>query len=700
MSLTSHDEPLTALRGCGPKTVSRLNSRGLNTLSDLAFFLPTAFEDRRKTLSLETAVDGEAGSMTGEVEKVVWAGPPGRRHLEVVLGAGGGSVTLIWFKARKGFAQKFVHGSELCASGKIRRYRKRLQMIHPDIRPKGSASEGIVARYPKIQGIPAKRVRDLCRQASDLVAKDLDDGISSSVLDLTGLPPLGEAVWFLHHLPEDLDAEQTDAILMQRHPAQLRWIFGELYLLQLELLQKRMRWAARKAIALEKLSGEELLELQDVFGFVPTSAQARAMEEIGGDLSRDRPMQRLLSGDVGSGKTAVAFAAAHQALKAGVQVAFMAPTEVLAQQQTATLSRWGASFGHRVCLLTGQSQGQARQRAESLLETGAAGLVVGTHALLSETTRFHGLGLLIIDEQHRFGVAQRQLLRDKGTDRQHAPHLLVMTATPIPRSLALTIQGDLDLSMIDELPRGRVPCRTHLFTHDRKKEAFCLLKELLTQKASVYVVCPAVDESDQKGLTAAKATASRFRKAFPELGVGLLHGRMKPSEKQQSLERFAAGTDKILVATTVIEVGLDVPQASVILVVDAQRFGLSQLHQLRGRVGRSPGMTSHCLLLAGPEITDQAIERLETLVATNDGFKVAEVDLAQRGFGDLLGTAQKGFKGLSLSWAQSHAHLVGLARQASLALLSSDPRLELPEHALLKEALEARKRRIFGAESG
>lgn len=697
-ALTTVQEPPTVLKGCGPKMAERLALKGLSTVADLALFVPVGYEDRRALTAHSDLEEGMTATVEGRVDRTVWAGPPGRRHLEVHLEPENDvRLVLVWFRANRGFASKFESGLRVAASGKVYRYRKRFQMNHADVCPPEEAERVIVPVYPRVEGVAARRLRALCLQASKRASEGLDDGVPAELLHPFNLPTLREALHFLHDIPEDLDPDETTALLDGRHPAQQRFIFGELFLMQLELALKRAEWSGLQA---EGCPPRSTRDLEDVFGFTLTQAQRRVIEEIASDLAETRPMQRLLQGDVGSGKTAVAFSAAHQVLCSGMQVAMMAPTEILALQHFRTLKAWAEKTGHRVTLLTGHTPASARRSLMALLESGEPLLTVGTHALFSDPVPFPRLGLAVVDEQHRFGVAQRRRLRDKGAGPDSAPHLLVMTATPIPRSLTLTLFGDLDLSVIDEMPPGRTPSKTRLFLYDKRASAWQTLQELLARGLKAYVVCPLVSESDKVGRADAERTARNLREQLPQYGVGLVHGRMSAHDKENAVSRFQDGRDQVLVATTVIEVGLDVPSAGVMVVVDADRFGLSQLHQLRGRVGRSAGLVGHCLLVAGRNVTAEALERLKVLIRTGDGFEVAEADLRKRGPGDLTGLKQAGAPNLRYAHLGRHARLLSAARQAALQLASVDPDLDLPDHAVLKRVLEARREGAFGAEAG
>jgi ATP-dependent DNA helicase RecG len=702
----------------------RLAARGLETLMDLACFVPTGYEDRRTVTPIEDLTPSTFATVEGEIEKISWAGPPWKKRLEVHVSDGSGAVVLVWFRAARGQANRFSTGARVRASGRVASYRSRYQIAHPEVAvteagssPTGNACEpklgGVVGRYPTIEKVGNKRLRSLCRQAVRMVAGDLDDGIPAWALDPLGLPTLSDALTMLHEVPDDLDAEQTELLMSGRHPSQRRATFGELFLMQLELARQRARWSRFCAPCCPP-PRDRTRKLEAIFGFELTSAQKQAIREIGAELASETPMQRLLQGDVGCGKTAVAFAAAHQVLATDRQVALMAPTEILSRQHLATLEAWSAELGFRVCLLTGDTPPPVRRSLTSLLEVGEPMLLVGTHALISESVRYGNLALVIIDEQHRFGVAQRSRLRDKAAGGgaaasaaahpdSSAPHLLVMTATPIPRSLALTAYGDLDLSVIDELPAGRIRPRTTVYPHNRRREAWNDLKNLISRGLQAYVVCPLVAESEtseKNALADAERTATQMRAAFGQDKVGLLHGRMDMEQKQRAMADFRSGRHQLLVATTVIEVGVDVPLANVMVVINAERFGLSQLHQLRGRVGRSSGSEPHCLLVAGKTAGRDSLERLRVLARTCDGFEVAEADLEQRGPGEISGLRQAGTPGADLLSIIRDPALLSAARQSATKLIQLDPDLEAPAHARLARLLSNRAAQVYGGETG
>ncbi len=687
------------LKGCGPKTAQKLVESGLETLGDLAMVIPSNYDDRRFTSPINTLKVGQRTSVKGTVEKVTWAGPPWQKRMQVVVADDTGKIKLVWFRVVRGYGSRFEPGTQITASGHVSSYKGALQIAHPEIDP-GDHPPSIVARYPNIEGISQRALRSFCKSAAELVSDLLDDGIPDRILSGMGLPRLSDGVRFLHKVPAQISKEEVELLQQGQHPAQKRLFFGDLFMMQLELAHARLRWRSLDAPEC-KSSRTDYSELERAFEFNLTSAQKRCVDEINRDISSGRPMQRLLQGDVGSGKTAVAFSAALEVLESGHQVAVMAPTEILAQQHAETFKGWCSNWDIPVKLLTGSTPSQVKTSTKALIASGEPFVLVGTHALLSDTVIYGSLGLVIIDEQHRFGVGQRRLLREKGQIAGKAPHFLVMTATPIPRSLALTLFGDLELSVIDEMPPGRRPASTTLYEYKDRKEGLQHLRKLLSQDLSAYVVCPLVSESDKLGVADAQRTAERLRSIFPKHSVGLIHGRLNAEDKTQALNRFRRGEIKILVATTVIEVGLDVPSAAVMMVINAERFGLAQLHQLRGRIGRSATTPAHCILMAGKNVEGDSLRRLNVLTKTTDGFSVAEEDLKTRGPGELSGSRQSG---LSI-WPSAGGYgvdikLLSQAREAASQLIEEDPNLKNPDCRRLRQVVAERKNSFFGAESG
>jgi ATP-dependent DNA helicase RecG len=586
-----------------------------------------------------------------------------------------------------------------------------LEMASPDIlevlTPPAAPEPRLVSRYPDVRGVPAGRLRAACELACQRVAALVDDGVPASAELACQLPPLAEAISTLHAPSLALAEEDFAALNRGDSRWHRRLAFGELFALGVAVALRKAQRKGDRALPCPRFDAATALSAAVPFAL--TAAQRRVLDEIGADLALSSPMNRLLEGDVGAGKTLVALGAALQAVRAGYQVALMAPTAVLAEQHAAGWQKLAASLGLRLALLTAATP---RQEAAAILARLAAGqldIAIGTHALLSEGVRFSRLGLCVIDEQHRFGVAQRVRLRDKG-HAGAAPHLLVMTATPIPRTLALTAYGELEVSILDELPPGRVPPTTRVMRGPRgETDAIKLIAQRVAAGERAFVVCPKIggdaDEDGEADDTPWRDATSVAEDLHKKLGsgarVGLVHGRLDAVARDEVMRAFRDGQLDVLVATTVIEVGVDVPAATVMAIFDADRFGLSQLHQLRGRVGRGGGK-SYCLLLVRGEVTEEGARRLAVMSETSDGFRIAEEDLRLRGPGEILGARQAGVPQLRYGDLQQHTELLLEARRAAEAVLAADPQLTRPEHAGLRLALRRRlgDREIFGAESG
>ena len=669
--------PVSALPGFGPKRAELLARRGLRTLEDLLFHLPAHYDDRTRLARIGELEVGRPATFVGEVlvaDSGVRRG--GRRVFQAVVGDASGSIDLKWFRAPPGLGASVKKGARLLVSGEVRRWRFSKEVIHPEIEPlrdPGEASRhlGVVPDYAGVEGLPPRTLRRgvelAVAEASDLV----EGFLPGAVVRARKLPGVAEALRRVHR-PEP---EEIAELRERRGAAFERLILEELFLLEVGLALRRAARAREPGIPVapgEEDVGRALARLP----FRLTRAQERAFAEIREDLARPHPMHRLLQGDVGSGKTAVAFLAACAVAAGGHQSALMAPTELLAEQHERTVRRLaGPGSGAtplRIGLLTASVP---RSRATELRAAAAAGeidLLVGTHALVQESVAFARLALVVIDEQHRFGVLQRAALAEKALGP--APHQLVMTATPIPRTLALTVYGDLDLSVIDELPPGRGPVLTDLLRPGEGERAMQQLRETLARGEQAYVVYPLVEESERSDLRAATESAERIAAAFPGVAVDLVHGRQAAADRAAAMERFERGATRILVSTTVIEVGVDVPGATLMIVEHAERFGLAQLHQLRGRVGRGvrPGI---CLLLARAS-TEESEARLRTLLETQDGFRIAEADLRIRGPGEFLGTRQHGrLPDLRIADLLRDARWISAAREAALAAVRADPEL-------------------------
>jgi ATP-dependent DNA helicase RecG len=634
--------PLTVLNGVGPALAKKLERLNLARVEDLLFLLPLRYEDRTQLVKIGALQAGSRCLVTGEVllAETVYRG---RRNLLVRISDGTGQLTLRFFHFSKAQVAQFQPGVRLTCFGEARKGSSGLEMIHPEYRilreGQGAAiNETLTAIYPATEGVQQGRLRNLTDQALRMMRQHPpEELLPRDVRDKLGLPELVEAVRYLHRPPADADVE---LMLAGTHPCQQRLAFEELLAHYMSLRNLRALAQTENAQALTGGS-DDVAKFVDSLPFTLTGAQRRVVDEILGDLAQPHPMMRLIQGDVGSGKTVVAAIACLKAISCGVQAAIMAPTELLAEQHWRSFGDWFRPLGIEPAWLSGSQRAAARRQALESIADGSAPLVVGTHALFQEGVEFHDLALVVIDEQHRFGVHQRVALREKGVGDQGYPHQLVMTATPIPRTLAMAAYADLDTSIIDELPPGRDPVATIALPETRREEVIERVREACRSGQQAYWVCPLIEESEVLDYEAAEASYRMLTEALPDVRIGLVHGRMKPAEKDRGMQAFKEGVIQLLVATTVIEVGVDVPNASLMIIENAERMGLSQLHQLRGRVGRGT-KASHCVLLYKPPLGQLARSRLAVLRDTNDGFIVAQRDLELRGPGELLGTKQTG----------------------------------------------------------
>ncbi len=664
-------KPVTALRGVGDRQAERLRALGVETAQDLLFLLPLRYEDRTRVVPLGEVVPGQRAAIEGEVllTEVAFRG---RRQMLSRIGDGSGYLTLRFFHFTAKQQEGLKRGMRIRCFGEVRRGPAGLEIVHPeyrraDIAEAMGADEHLTPIYPGTEGLTQGRLRQLVRTALDqTTAQDLADWLPPALLEGSQLPSLRQALEYVHRPPADAPVE---LLLDRRHPAQRRLAFEELlaHQLSLKLLRRRIQqdpgWPL---VTAGTLKGRLLAALP----FRPTPAQERVLEEIESDLKIAKPMLRLVQGDVGCGKTLVAALAATRAIEAGRQVALMAPTELLADQHARNFRRWFEPLGIDVALATGRQSGKSRSDVRERMRQGLVPLVIGTHALFQEGVEFASLALAIVDEQHRFGVHQRLSLREKGARDGHQPHQLIMTATPIPRTLAMTAYADLDVSVIDELPPGRMPVATAAIVEARRDEVVARIRAACLAGRQAYWVCPLIDESEDMPFQAAEETAAALASALPELKVAMVHGRMPGAAKELTMRRFKEGGIQLLVATTVIEVGVDVPNATLMVIENAERMGLAQLHQLRGRVGRGRHASSCLLLYRGP-LSPLARERLAVMRDTNDGFEVARRDLELRGPGEVLGTRQTGL---------AQMRVADLARDADLL-----PRVQIAAETLLRE---------------
>ncbi|MDY6874880.1 MAG: ATP-dependent DNA helicase RecG [Chloroflexota bacterium] len=684
--------PITALQGVGPQQAKRLAKLGIHTIHDMLHFFPRRYDDYSQLKPINRIVYGEDVTIIAQVwDAGVRQTRGGSSIFKATLSDGTGFVEATWFNQRY-LADRIKRGQQIVISGQVDEYLGHLCFNSPEWEPLEQEllhTARLVPIYSLTQGIHAKWMRRLMKRTVDYWSKRLPDHMPDSVREAAGLMDLDTATLQIH-FPDDQE-------LLKR--ARYRLAFDELFVLQIGLLHRRHLYRSTPGEALP-VDDATLYDFIHNLPFELTQAQQRALQQIVADLRSDQPMNRLLQGDVGSGKTAVAAAAMALTVAAGAQAAMMAPTEILSEQHYQTLGRLLEQMpGHSptIRLLTGSVTGQEREEIYTGLANGSVDVLVGTHALIQKGVQFKNLALAVIDEQHRFGVRQRAALRQKGLRPEgspegspqraqpegYDPHLLVMTATPIPRSLELTIWGHMDVSVIDEMPPGREPVTTRLLLPTERERAYNFVRHQIEKGHQAFIICPLVEESEKVEAKAAVDEHKRLQKyIFPELRLGLLHGRMKGEDKEATMARFAQGELDILIATSVVEVGIDVPNATVMLVEGADRFGLAQLHQFRGRVGRGEH-ASYCLLVSD-SVSPEAQERLQAVEATNDGFALAQKDLELRGPGEFLGTRQSGFPDLKLANV-TDLQLVEAAREAALRFFETDPELADPDNRLLSQ---------------
>ena len=665
------DTPVRYLKGVGPKTAERFEKLGILTLSDLLCHYPRRYLDFSKPYSIaEAPADTEC-----VVKAEVFAKPggrilPGGRRMErITAGDDVSSLEITWFNNPYA-AQKLELGQEYYFQGIVTGGMLRRQMVNPQVRTDAQVkSSPFEAVYPQTEGLTSSAIAKCVRQLLPH-AELLPDPLPPEMLKKYRLLPKADAVRAIH-----CPATEEEAFAARR-----RLIYEELLVLQLGIGRMKNHGAASTGAPMKKADASPFWES---LPFSPTGAQRRAVEEILTDMSGETSMNRLLQGDVGSGKTLVAAAAIWACIRAGYQAALLAPTEILASQHAENLNRLLSPFGMRVALLTGGMKAAARRTTLAAIRDDEADLIVGTHAILSEGVEFARLGLAVVDEQHRFGVRQRGLLAEKAAN----PHLLVMSATPIPRTLGLLMYGDLDISILDELPPGRKPVKTRCITGKKRADLYGFLDREIDSGRQVYIVCPAIEDAGGSGLNAVKSYYEDIAKAYlPYRRVGLMHGRLKPKEKAEVMDDFKSGRLDALVSTTVIEVGVDVPNATVMVIENAERYGLSALHQLRGRVGR--GAAESWCFLVSDNASESVQKRLKFLCSTSDGFAVAQYDLETRGPGDFFGSRQHGLPTLQIADLMNDTRTLHAAQSEAVALLAEDPLLEWPEHALLARQVE------------
>ena len=708
--------PVQYVKGVGPRIADVLAAKGVHTVGDLLHYLPFRYEDRLNPRGISELRAGEMASVIGEVRNSGLFRTRSRPIFQLTVGQGRARLRCLWFNATY-LQDKFQPGQIIALYGKVEadQRTRELQIIQPqfevlvdsaDSGPDGAdkkAAESlevgrIVPIYEAAGKLTAKWLRRIVRTALENLTPDLPDVIPAAVRAHMGLISPQAAFWNVHW-PEP--GESLADLQSSRTPAHVRMIFDELFFVELGLELKRRQLKAQTGIAF-KLDDGVRAAIKKILPFHPTTAQKRVLKEIAEDMQKPYPMRRLLQGDVGSGKTIVSFEAAIIAIENGYQVALMAPTEILAQQHYFSARRILENAGYRIVLLTGSLEADRKREIRRHIAQGGAQLVIGTHALLEEKVEFANPGLVIVDEQHRFGVMQRLKLMKKSAEEKRdlgenvstaaaEPDVLVMTATPIPRTLALTLYGDLDLSVLDELPPGRTPIITRQVTDDQSPKVWDFVRKQVAAGHQAYIVYPVIAENEESELKAAiKMYRQLSSETFSDLKVGLLHGRLDSDLKDQVMRMFQRGELQILVATTVIEVGVDVPNATVMVIEHAERFGLAQLHQLRGRIGRG-GAKSYCVLMTGGKVTEEGQRRLQAMVDTNDGFKIAELDLELRGPGEFFGTRQAGMPDFRVANIIRDAQLLEAAKREAAAVLSG-PNSEISSEEISRALVEMRAR--------
>jgi len=686
--------PMEAIRGVGPKLSELLAKRGVRNVEDALYLLPHRYEDRRQVQPIARLRPGVTEVFSGRVLSAdMTATKGGRRFFEAVVADDSGSVTLKWFNSNPTFMKRVWKADRVGVfTGEVAQFGFQREVHHPDVEwiETGRSVADVLAAdpvnfgrivpvYPLTEGLSQKVMRRVMKEVVDGFLPNVRELIPRQILQPMCLPGLRESLREVH-LPTP--ETELDELNEGHTPAHRALAFDEFFFWELGLALKRRGVTLEEGIAFQ-VSHRYTKQLAKLLPFELTAAQRRVLSEIKNDMMSPHPMHRLVQGDVGCGKTLVALMAALVAVENGYQVAIMAPTEILAEQHWLVIHRWCAELGLETVLISAGMKGKTKADILARVADGSAQIVIGTHAVIQDKVEFARLGLGIIDEQHRFGVLQRGILRKKGTN----PDILVMTATPIPRTLAMTLFGDLSLSVIDELPPGRSPVETRVFFESRRTQVYGIISDEVSKGHQVYIIYPLVEETEKSDLKAASQMAEHLdRDVFPTLRIGLLHGRMTPEEKESVMGSFKARELDILVSTTVIEVGIDVPNATVMVVEHAERFGLSQLHQLRGRVGRGSAK-SRCILLTPGRMSEDGEKRLRVMESTCDGFRIAEADLEIRGPGDFLGTRQSGMPDFRVANILRDGTILEQARQAAFGLLESDPELSVAGHAPLREEL-------------
>ncbi len=671
------------LKGVGPKLGSLFSRNGIKIVDDLLQNYPRAYEDRRAARNVASLKPDDVVSLKAKVVQVSSynMGKSSRRVYDITIRDDSGQIHCKFFRTPyKGYFERFQNGKEVRVVGKVTDYRGRLEFHHPDLKdiePQEDVTDALIPIYIETEGLSSTKIGKLIHSIFDQIKEWPAENLPLELVRNLKLLDRAQAYYNIHHPA----AQNGNLYNEYKSEAHRRLIFEEFFWLELYLASKKAGLKAEKGFSFDGTESK-VRELIQSLPFKLTGAQLRAYDEIKKDLLSGKPMNRLVQGDVGSGKTLVSFLSCLKAYESGFQTCLMAPTEILAEQHFRNAQKLLGSLGLKIGLLTGKTKTKDRKEIAEQLANGEIHFLIGTHALIEDWVQFQNLGLVIIDEQHRFGVAQRGILKNKGT----SPHFLIMTATPIPRTLAMTVYGDLDVSIIDEMPVGRTPIQTRVINETKRPQALQFMVDHIKRGRQAYFVYPLVAESEKIDLKNATDEYEKLKLQFPEIRFGLLHGKMKPVEKDAVMTEFREHKIDVLVSTTVIEVGVDVPNATIMVIEHAERFGLSQLHQLRGRVGRGEHK-SFCVLIMGYAVSLETKTRVEFMEKTNDGFKVAEFDLEIRGPGEFMGSKQSGLPGFKMANLVRDFDILKVARDAAFDILGRDPKLQKKEHALLREEL-------------
>lgn len=677
------DTEIQFLKGVGPKLGGLFSRNGIKTVLDLLQNYPRAYEDRRAARNIISLKDGDVVSLKANVVSIASynMGKSSRKIYDILIRDSSGQIRCKYFRSPyKGYFERFQNGKEVRVVGKVTNYRGRLEFHHPDLKdiePEEDLKDALIPIYIEIEGLSSAKIEKLVLGSFEQIKEWPVEKLPLELVRKNNLVSLDEAFYRLHRPEADSGALYNE---FKSEPHR-RIIFDEFFWLELFLASKKAGLKNEKGLVFGQPE-KSVEQLKKSLPFKLTNDQMKAYAEIKTDLESGKPMNRLVQGDVGSGKTLVSFLSVLKAYDSGFQTCLMAPTEILAEQHFNNAQKLLNPHGVEVALLTGRTKTKERTEILEKLMDGSIHFLIGTHALIEDWVQLQNLGLVIIDEQHRFGVAQRGKLKNKGL----SPHFLIMTATPIPRTLAMTVYGDLDVSLINEMPEGRIPIKTRVINEAKRPQALNFMREHIERGRQAYIVYPLVEESEKIDLKNATDEYEKLKAQFPKIRFGLLHGKMKPTEKESMMNDFREHKVDVLVSTTVIEVGVDVPNATIMMIEHSERFGLSQLHQLRGRVGRG-AHNSFCVLIMGYAISEETRTRIEFMEKTSDGFKVAEFDLEIRGPGEFMGSRQSGLPGFKMANLVRDFEILKIARDAAFDILKKDPLLRKKEHELLREEL-------------